>query len=44
MLDVVSPVLHIKAPSALVDSVDDPQLFTTVTAGVAGTVPGAAVP
>ena len=37
---VVSPVLHINDPVALVDKVDEPQLFTTVTNGVAveGTV------
>ncbi len=36
MLDVVSPVLHIKAPSALVEREDDPQLSTTVITGGRG--------
>ena len=38
--DVVSPVFHNNVPAALVDKVDVPQLFTTVTNGVAveGTV------
>jgi len=44
MLEVVAPVLHRRDPAAVVDKVDDPQLFTTVTAGVAGIVLGAAVP
>lgn len=44
MLDVVAPVLHSSDPTAVVESVDDSQLFSTVTTGVAGTVLGAAVP
>ena len=41
----VEPVLHNKLPPAVVDKVDVPlQLFTTVTIGVAGGRPGAAVP
>ena len=44
MDEVVAPVLHNKVPAALVERVDDPQLFTTVTAGVAGVDLGAAVP
>jgi hypothetical protein len=37
-------LLHNKLPAALVDKVDVPQLFTTVTAGVAGVAFGLAVP
>jgi len=44
MLELDSPVLHSRDPAAVVDKVDDPQLFTTLTDGVAGTVLGAAVP
>ena len=45
MMDGVdTPVLHNKVPVAAVERVDVPQLFTTVTAGVAGAVLGAAVP
>ena len=41
----VEPVLHNRLPPAVVDKVDVPlQLFTTVTIGVAGGAPGAAVP
>jgi len=40
---VVAPVLHNNVPAALVDKVDVPQLFTTVTTGVDGTAAGAAV-
>ena len=43
MLDVAAPVFHSRVPAAVVDRVDDPQLFTTVTNGAAGTVLGAAV-
>ncbi len=42
--DVVAPVLHNNEPVAEVESVELPQLFTTVTAGVAGVALGAAVP
>ena len=42
--DVAAPVLHNKVPVAVVESVELPQSFTTVTAGVAGAVLGAAVP
>ena len=39
------PVLHNKLPPAFVDNVELPlQLFTTVTTGVAGAVPGVATP
>lgn len=45
MVDVVSPVLHIRSPLALVESVEVPlQLSCTVTTGVAGVVFGLAVP
>ena len=45
MDEVVAPVLHTKAPVALVESVDVPlQLLVTTTTGVAGGVLGAAVP
>ena len=45
MLDVAAPVLQSSVPGAVVDSVDVPlQLLTTVTAGAAGVVLGAAVP
>jgi hypothetical protein len=33
MLDVAAPVFHSRVPAAVVDRVDDPQLFTTVTNG-----------
>ena len=42
--EVVAPLLHNKVPVAVVDSVDVPQLFTTVTTGATGAVFGAAVP
>jgi hypothetical protein len=42
--DVVAPVLHKSEPVAVVESVELPQLFTTVTTGVDGVVLGAAVP
>ena len=39
------PVLHNILPPAFVDNVELPlQLFTTVTIGVAGVVPGAVTP
>lgn len=41
---VVAPLLHNNEPPAVVDSTELPQLFTTVTTGVAGVVPGAATP
>lgn len=41
---VVAPVLHSNDPAAVVERVDVPQLFTTVTTGIAGVVFGAAVP
>lgn len=44
MLDVVSPVLHSRDPSAVVDRVDDSHSLLTVTTGAGGTVLGAAVP
>lgn len=44
MLGVFSPVLHNKSPVAVVDNVEVPQLFITVTAGVAGVAFGAAMP
>jgi hypothetical protein len=40
---VVTPVLHNKLPDAVVDKVELPQLFTTVTAGAVGATFGAAV-
>ena len=42
--EVLSPVLHNKAPVAVVDNVEVPQLFTTVTTGAGGVVFGAAMP
>lgn len=42
--EVVAPVLHNKLPGAVVVKLDEPQLFTTVTTGVAGVVSGAAMP
>ena len=44
MLEVVAPVFHSRLPAAVVDKVDDPQLFTAVTTGVGGIVLGAAMP
>ena len=44
MLEEVAPVLHSRDPAAVVDKVDDPQLFTTATVGASGTVPGVAMP
>lgn len=44
MLGEFAPVLHSSDPDALVDKVDDPQLFTTVTTGAGGISLGAAVP
>ena len=44
MVGVVSPVLHCKLPEAVVDKVELPQLFTTVTTGAAGIAIGAARP
>ena len=41
---VVAPLLHNKFPVAVVDSIDVPQLFTTVTTGTAGFVLGADTP
>ena len=43
MEEVVAPLLHNKDPVAVVESVELPQLFTTVTTGVAGVVLGAAI-
>ncbi len=43
ILDVVAPVFHSSIPSAVVESVDDSQLFSTDTIGAAGTFLGAAV-
>ena len=37
-------MLHNRLPDALVDKVDEPQLFTTVTTGVEGLAFGAAMP
>lgn len=42
--DPVAPLFHNKLPEAVVDKVDEPQLFTTVTTGVAGAAFGEAVP
>jgi hypothetical protein len=41
---VVAPVLHDKAPVAVVDNVEYPQLSISVTTGTDGAVNGAAVP
>ena len=41
---VVWPVLQRIVPPVGMESVELPQLFTTVTTGVAGVVPGAATP
>ena len=41
---VLAPLLHNKVPEALVDNVELPQLFTTITTGADGVVFGAAVP
>ena len=40
---VVAPLLHKREPAAVVDSTLFPQLFVTVTTGVAGVAFGAAV-
>ena len=37
-------MLHNKLPAAFVERIELPQLFTTVTTGVAGVVLGAATP
>ena len=42
--DVVAPLLHNKFPAAVVERTELPQLFTTVTTGVAGIVLGTEVP
>ena len=39
-----SPVFHNKLPGAVVDNMEEPQLFTTVITGIAGTTFGAATP
>ena len=45
MIDwVFSPVLHNKAPVAVVEIVVEPQLFTMVTSGAGGVTLGAAIP
>ena len=41
---VVAPLLHNKVPAAVVESVELPQLFATVTTGVDGTALGADAP
>jgi hypothetical protein len=41
---ICPPGLHNKVPGAVVESTELPQLFTTFTTGVAGTVNGAATP
>ena len=41
---VVAPLLHNIVPPAGIDKIELPQLFTTVTTGVAVTVFGAATP
>ena len=41
---MLSPVLHNKVPVAVVDNVEVPQLFTTVTTGADGMAFGAAMP
>ena len=42
--EVVAPVLHNNASVAVVDNVELPQLFTTVTTGFAGVTFGAEMP
>ena len=42
--EAVEPLLHNNAPVAFVESVELPQLFATVTTGVAGVDFGAAIP
>lgn len=42
--EVDAPLLHNNVPAAVVESVELPQLFTTVTLGVTGIVLGADVP
>src|ERR1035437_1512399 len=42
--EAVAPLLHNKVPVAVVDKVDEPQLFTTVTDGAEGVVFGPAMP
>ena len=37
-------MLHKRVPVAIVDNVEVPQLFTTITAGAGGVAFGAAVP
>ena len=44
MDEVVAPLLHNREPAALVESVELPQLFTTVTTGAEGVVLGADIP
>jgi hypothetical protein len=44
MDEAVAPLLHNNIPVAVVDNVDVPQLFTTVTTGAAGAVFGADTP
>lgn len=41
---MVSPLLHNRLPAAVVESVEFPQLFTTLTTGVEGIEPGNAIP
>ncbi len=41
---VVAPLLHNKVPVAVVESVELPQLFATVTTGAAGIALGADAP
>ena len=45
-MDVVvwPPGLHTRVPGAVVDNTELPQLFTTITTGVAGMLNGAATP
>lgn len=44
ILEVDSPVFHNKVPVAVVERTELPQLFVTVTTGVAGADFGAAIP
>jgi hypothetical protein len=44
MEDVVALLLHNKLPAAVVDNIEVPQSFTTVTIGAEGFVFGTAIP
>lgn len=41
---VNAPLLHNNVPAAVVDKLDVPQLFATITTGASGIAPGAEVP